>query len=356
MTKTAQAAPKAPAKKAGFSMAAMDGLKAAAGVDPISLERALLDDIEPDPDQPRKEHSAADLDDLAYSIKEKGVLQPIGVRPGVNKKWMLVWGEGRWRASRLAGVLDIPILVAKDGQADFESQVIENQQRSRLSNSDLARAVQLASAAGRKNGEIAKLYRLKDYEISGFRAVEKFPDFLRDILDGSDMRGLYDLYRLTTRAPDGAVKAVGVQKALRLYPGGVTYADAQRIITSLGGKGNNNFTPKGDAEPAAPAKSGDREQPLQRAKDEGAKSTPDEAPAAGKGAADAETQARAVMQALAKPKAEAAAPEIYVATADGEVGRLVLDRRAKTAGCVVVQFESFEEEVKADGLKIVDAK
>ena len=344
MTKAAETAPKAPAKKPSFNAAALGALKAVAGIETTDIGRALLDDIEPDPHQPRKEHTAADLEALAYSIKEKGVLQPIGVRPGVNTKWMLVWGEGRWRASKLAGVADIPFIVAKEGQTDFESQVIENQQRSRLSNSDLARAVQLASESGRKNGEIAKLYRLKDYEISAYRAVEKFPAFLRAILDTSDMRGLYDLYRLAK------TKAEAVEKAVKaLYPAGVSYADAQRIISNLGGNGNNNFTAKSDDKPEKNAK----EAPSAGSTSKGG-AAPSSGPSGRSSAAEEAERMEKARMIVADLGGDL--PQLFVAGADGEVGRLLFTRRAKGAGMVIVQFESFTEEVPAEGLRVVGVK
>ena len=70
-----------------------------------------LDRIEPNPDQPRMEFDETSLDELAASIREHGVLQPILVRPREQGRYQLVAGERRWRASKRAGLESIPALI-----------------------------------------------------------------------------------------------------------------------------------------------------------------------------------------------------------------------------------------------------
>jgi ParB/RepB/Spo0J family partition protein len=97
------------------------------------FERIDLEKIFPDPDQPRQTFDDEALGELAVSIKENGVVVPIKVRPHPKKNhgsFMLVAGERRWRASKLAGVSDIPavIEILDDTQA-LEHQILENSQR-----------------------------------------------------------------------------------------------------------------------------------------------------------------------------------------------------------------------------------
>jgi ParB family chromosome partitioning protein len=93
-----------------------------------------LDRIEPNPDQPRMEFDEASLDELAASIREHGVLQPILVRPREQGRYQLVAGERRWRASKRAGLDSIPALIEEiDDDTALEIAIIENLQREDLS-------------------------------------------------------------------------------------------------------------------------------------------------------------------------------------------------------------------------------
>ncbi len=93
-----------------------------------------LDRIEPNPDQPRMEFDEASLDELAASIREHGVLQPILVRPREQGRYQLVAGERRWRASKRAGLESIPALIEDiDDDTALEIAIIENLQREDLS-------------------------------------------------------------------------------------------------------------------------------------------------------------------------------------------------------------------------------
>ena len=98
-----------------------------------------LDRIEPNPDQPRMEFDEAALEELAASIREHGVLQPILVRPIGPNRYQLVAGERRWRASRIASVETIPALIEElDDETALEISIIENLQREDLSPLDEA--------------------------------------------------------------------------------------------------------------------------------------------------------------------------------------------------------------------------
>jgi ParB/RepB/Spo0J family partition protein len=119
------------------------------------LQLAIESIIE-DPDQPRNEFDPEGLAELAASIKERGVLQPISVRrhPDQPDCWMLNFGARRLRASKLAGKFDIPAFV--DKTADSYDQVIENEQREGLKPLELALFVQRRLAAGDTQAVIAK--------------------------------------------------------------------------------------------------------------------------------------------------------------------------------------------------------
>ena len=92
---------------------------------------APLSDLAPNPDQPRRHFADADIESLAASIAEKGLLQPILVRPSPKGAgWEIVAGERRWRAAQRAQLHDVPILVRElDDAETLEVAIVENVQR-----------------------------------------------------------------------------------------------------------------------------------------------------------------------------------------------------------------------------------
>ena len=97
------------------------------------IEKLPLREIEPDPGQPRKTFDDETLAELSASIAEHGLLQPIAVRPKPSGGYLIVAGERRWRASRMAGLTEVPVIVkdVTDEQA-MELALVENLQREDL--------------------------------------------------------------------------------------------------------------------------------------------------------------------------------------------------------------------------------
>ena len=97
------------------------------------IETLPLREIEPDPGQPRKTFDDETLAELSASIAEHGLLQPIAVRPKPSGGYLIVAGERRWRASRMAGLTEVPVIVkdVTDEQA-MEIALVENLQREDL--------------------------------------------------------------------------------------------------------------------------------------------------------------------------------------------------------------------------------
>lgn len=115
-----------------------------------------IDKIEPNPDQPRTE--IGDLTELTSSIKEKGVLEPLLVKPNKDGTWMIIAGERRWRASNLAGLKEVPCIeLDLDEQSIAEIALIENLQRKDLTIWEEADGLAaLSQKFGYKHEEIAK--------------------------------------------------------------------------------------------------------------------------------------------------------------------------------------------------------
>ena len=106
-----------------------------AGDQARSQRRLPVAFLRPNPRNPRKAFGAADLDDLTASVREKGVVQPILVRPvdGATDSYEIIAGERRWRAAQKAGLHEVPVVVREltDKEA-LELAIIENVQRQDL--------------------------------------------------------------------------------------------------------------------------------------------------------------------------------------------------------------------------------
>ena len=152
------------------SLLSPDGPTRSVGVRIVHVDR-----IEPNPEQPRLAFNQETLDELAASIREHGVLQPILVRPTGQNTYQLIAGERRWRASKQAGLETIPALIEEiDDDTALEISIIENLQREDISPLDEAamydRMVtehgysirKLADKLGKDKGYVENRLRLAD--------------------------------------------------------------------------------------------------------------------------------------------------------------------------------------------------
>lgn len=121
----------------GKGLGALMGTSAISTPQPIAekgerVENVTLDKIVPSPFQPRKSFSDEALNELAQSIQQQGIIQPLIVR-SVRGKYELIAGERRWRASQKAGLKEIPVIVRKATDREvLELALVENMQRSDL--------------------------------------------------------------------------------------------------------------------------------------------------------------------------------------------------------------------------------
>ncbi len=155
-----------------------------------------LDGIDEDPEQPRHEFDANGLLELAATIRDRGVRQPISVRPSTQQvgRWVLNFGARRLRASKLAGLTEIPAFI--DTTADSYDQVIENEQREGLKPLDIALFVQKRLASGDNQAEIARrLGKSRQYVTLATALIEP-PDWLLDAYRQGRCKGMTELYEL----------------------------------------------------------------------------------------------------------------------------------------------------------------
>jgi ParB family chromosome partitioning protein len=155
-----------------------------------------VDAIDEDPGQPRFEFDEESLHELAATIRERGVRQPISVRPSpaAEGRWLLNFGARRLRASKLAGRSDIPAFV--DVSADSYDQVIENEQREGLKPLELALFIQRRMAAGDSQAEIARRIGKSKSYVTYAMALIDAPDWLLAVYREGRCRGLKELHEL----------------------------------------------------------------------------------------------------------------------------------------------------------------
>ncbi|WP_333482013.1 ParB/RepB/Spo0J family partition protein [Citricoccus sp. NR2] len=137
------------------------------------LRSLPIDTIVPNPRQPRDVFNEEDMDELIASIREVGVLQPIVVRPTNSDHYELVMGERRWRASRAAGLMEIPVIIRHTADEDLlRDALLENIHRSELNPLEEAAAYEqllrdfnctqdeLSERIGRSRPQISNTLRL----------------------------------------------------------------------------------------------------------------------------------------------------------------------------------------------------
>jgi ParB family transcriptional regulator, chromosome partitioning protein len=193
---------------------------------PLVLPITLIDE---DPDQPRTAFDPDTLKQLADTIAQRGVRQPISVRPhaDVAGRWVLNFGARRLRASALAGCTEIPAFV--DTSADSYDQVIENEQREGLQPLELTLFVQRRLAAGDSQSEIARrLGKGRAYVTYAMALIDAPEPLMVAYREGRcrGLRELYELRRLHDCAPAPVVAWLG-------RAGAVTRADLQALKARL---------------------------------------------------------------------------------------------------------------------------
>ncbi len=176
-----------------------------------------INDIEPNRDQPRKDFDETALAELADSISQHGLIQPIVVKPTIDGTYSIIAGERRWRACRMAGITEVPVIIkVADEQSLMEIALIENLQREDLNAVEEALGYRsLIDGYGLTQDEVAKkmgksrsavtnalrLLSLNDAELEALRRGTISAGHARALLSCEDgeMRG-----KMLLAAADGA--------------------------------------------------------------------------------------------------------------------------------------------------------
>jgi len=153
------------------------------------LAMIAVSDIDPHPDNPRTRFDDGALDELAASIAQRGMIQPVIVRPLARGRYQLVAGERRWRASQRARIHEIPALVRELDEREVTAlALIENLQREDLNPIEEARAYhRLAETEGLTQAEIAKLVDKSRSHIANLQRLLTLPEPVIALVEQGDL-------------------------------------------------------------------------------------------------------------------------------------------------------------------------
>lgn len=143
-----------------------------------------ISDIEPNRDQPRKDFNEEALRELADSIATHGVLQPLLVRPLAGGGYQLVAGERRWRASRMAGLSEVPVVIREMTDSEMtQIALIENLQREDLNSVEEALGYKsLMDAYNLTQDEVAKAVGKSRPAVANVMRLLNLPEEIQDML------------------------------------------------------------------------------------------------------------------------------------------------------------------------------
>lgn len=159
------------------------------GVAPENASEAAISAIVPNPRQPRRQFDDRALQDLAASIKEHGIIQPLLVRPASEGKYELIAGERRLRASKLAGLKTVPITVrSTTNQVSLELALIENIQREDINAMECARAYrQLIDEFDLTQEQVAQKVGKSRVAITNTLRLMKLPTRIQAAVNGGEI-------------------------------------------------------------------------------------------------------------------------------------------------------------------------
>ena len=171
--------------------------------------------LTPNPSNPRKNFANDELQNLAASIRERGIIQPILVRTivGIANAYEIVAGERRWRAAQLAGLHEVPIVIIEAGDKEaLEIAIIENVQRSDLSAIEEAQGYeQLGQEFGYTQSDLARVIGKSRSHVANTLRLLKLPEGTRKLLSEGKISAGHARALLSVADPDSIVKRIVAQ-------------------------------------------------------------------------------------------------------------------------------------------------
>ncbi len=186
--------------------------------------------IIPNPNQPRKHFDEEALQELASSIKLHGVIQPLVVNKSDNDQYLIIAGERRWRASKMAGLEKVPVVVKNYTEKQVqEISIIENLQREDLNPIEAARAIKQLMDEYHLTQEVVsdRIGKSRSSVANTLRLLTLYPDVIKMIEDGKLSSGharslvvvddTTQQIKLAKQASDGKMSVRELEKAVKNY-------------------------------------------------------------------------------------------------------------------------------------------
>jgi len=181
-----------------------------------------IEHVSRSPKNPRRHFDEAELQDLASSIRQHGIVQPVVVRT-VDGRLEIIAGERRWRAAQLAGLTEIPVIVRDvDDRTALEIAIVENVQRSDLNPLEEALGYeQLIAEHGYTQNDLGEIIGKSRSHVANSLRLLKLPDPVRDMLSAGSLSAGHARALITTSDPSSLARTI-VSK-------GMSVRDAERL-------------------------------------------------------------------------------------------------------------------------------
>ena len=201
--------------------------------------------VSPNPKNPRRHFGEAELTDLAQSIREHGVVQPVVARPSPTQagRYEIIAGERRWRAAQRAGLTEIPIIVRDvNDRTALELAIIENVQRTDLNPVEEALGYQqLIDDHGYTQADLGQVIGKSRSHVANTLRLLKLPDVIRDMLVDGALSAGHARTLVTAEDPAGLAK--------RIVEEGLSVRQAEALAQMPAGSSSHGARPA--AKPAA---------------------------------------------------------------------------------------------------------
>jgi ParB family transcriptional regulator, chromosome partitioning protein len=170
-----------------------------------------IDRLDANPDQPRTE--IGDLTELTASISEKGVLEPLLVKPMPLGRWMIIAGERRWRSATAAGLTEVPCIeMDVDDSAVAEIALIENMQRKDLTPWEEADGLRaLCERFGYTHEDVARKVGKSRSTVTEALSIASIPDSIRQICRESEITSKSLLLQIVRQPDDESMRSMAEQ-------------------------------------------------------------------------------------------------------------------------------------------------
>lgn len=186
-----------------------------------------IEKLHPNPDQPRRDFGKSDLDDLANSIREKGIIQPLIVRidPKREGEYQIVAGERRWRAAQMVNLHEIPVLIREfDDTEVIEVAIIENIQRADLNSVEEALGYkQLMQRFGHTQEKVAEVLGKSRSHIANLLRLLTLPEEVQDYLKEGKLTAGHARALVTSKDPIGLAR--------KIITGGMSVRQAEKLAS-----------------------------------------------------------------------------------------------------------------------------